>query len=77
MQVGIGAYTRMESEGGIYCPVCVWFASGMWIPRALRVGKVGVKVGHKWPSSAGLMLKDLAHLALWVLLQDKSRPRYR
>ena len=26
----------------------------------LRVGKVGVKAGLEWPSSAGLMLKDLA-----------------
>ena len=29
-------------------------------------GKVAVKVGLKWPSIAGLLLQDLAHLALWV-----------
>ena len=38
----------------------------MWIPRMLRVGKVGVKVGLKWLSSAGLMLQDLGHWALQV-----------
>ena len=35
--------------------------------------KVGMKVGLKWPSSARLMLPDLACLALWSWLRDKSR----
>ena len=50
--VGIGAYARMVSEGGTYHPVCVRLASGMWIARTLWVGKVGLKVGFKQPSSA-------------------------
>ena len=71
--VRMGAYARMASEGGIYCSVCIRLAFRVWIPWTLRVGKVGVKVGFKWPSSAGLMLQDLALLALWVQVQDKSR----
>ena len=54
-------------------PACMF---KIWIPRMLKVGKVGVKVSLKQPFSAGLMLQDLAYLALvrfWV--QDKSRPR--
>ena len=70
--VGIGDYARMAPEGGTYCPVCIQLAFRVWIPRTLRVGKVGVKVGLKQPSGAGLMLQDLAHLALWVWVQDKS-----
>ena len=50
--VGIGAYARMVSEGGTYRPVCIWLAFGMWIPRTQWVGKVGLKVGLKQPSSA-------------------------
>ena len=50
--VGIGAYARTASEGGTYHPVCTWPASGRWIPRTLRVVKVGVKVSLKQPSSA-------------------------
>ena len=50
--VGIGAYTRRVSKGGTYHPVCIRLAFGMWIPRMLWVGKVGLKVGLKWPSSA-------------------------
>ena len=42
----------------------------------LRIGNLGVNVGFKWPSSAGLKLQDLAHLALWVQVQDKSRLRH-
>ena len=42
----------------------------------LRIGKVSVKVGLEQSSSTGLMLQDLAHLALWVWVQDKSRPRH-
>ena len=42
----------------------IQFASGlhlrMWIPWMLRVGKVDMKVGLKWPSNAELMLQDLA-----------------
>ena len=34
---------------------------------------MGVKVSLKWLSSAGLMLQDLVHLALWVPVQDKVR----
>ena len=74
--VGICAYARMVSKGGTYRPVCAQLILRIWIPRMLRVGKVAVKVGLKWPSSAGLMLQDLAHLALWFQVQDKSRPRY-
>ena len=54
--VGIGAYTRIASEGGTYHLVCVQLAFRVWIPKTVRVGKVGMKVGFKWPSSAGLML---------------------
>ena len=50
--VGIGAYTRVVSEGGTYNPVCVQLVFGMWIPRMLRVVKVGVKVDFKQTSSA-------------------------
>ena len=71
--VGIGAYTRTPSEGGTYHPVCIWLALRVWILRMLRVGKVGIKVGFNLPSSAGLLLQDLAHLILWVWVQDKSR----
>ena len=69
--VGIGTYARMVSEGGTYCLVCIWLAFRVWIPRTLRVGKVGVKVGFKQPSSAGLMLQDLALLSRWVWVQVK------
>ena len=31
----------------------------------LRVGKVGVRVGIKWTLGIGLVLLELAHLALW------------
>ena len=55
----------------------MWFVSRILVPKMLRVGKVGVKVSLKWPSSIGLMLQDLARLALWVQLQDKSRQRHR
>ena len=51
-RVGIGAYTMTVSKGGTYCPVCIWLAFGMWIPRTLWEGKLGLKVGLKWPSSA-------------------------
>ena len=36
-----------------------------------------MKVGFKQPLSAGLMLDNLAHLVLWVWVQDKSRCSYR
>ena len=62
--VRIGAYARTVVEGGTYYPVCIWLAFRVWIPRTLRVGKVGVKAGLKWPLGAGLMLQDLAHAAL-------------
>ena len=56
--VGIVAYAWTMSEGDTYCPVCVWLASGMWIPRMLWAGKVGL---------SGLpVLWDLTHLAIWV-----------
>ena len=64
--IWLGAYTRTASEGGTYRPVCVQLASRMWIPRTLGIGKVSVKVGLKHPSSAGLMLQNLAILALHV-----------
>ena len=51
-RVGIGAYARMALKGGTYCPVCTQLAFGMCIPRTLWVGKVGLKDGLKWPSSA-------------------------
>ena len=38
----------------------------------LRVGKVGVKASVKQPCSVGFLLQDLALLALWVRVQDKS-----
>ena len=38
---------------------------------------MAIKVGLKWPSSSGLMLQDLAHLALWVQVQDKIRLGHR
>ena len=50
--VRIGTYARRASKGGTYCSVCIWLAFGMWIPRMLWLGKVGLKVGLKWPSSA-------------------------
>ena len=70
--VRIVAHTRTGSKGGIYCPVCVQLTFRVWIPRTLRVGKVDVNISLKQPSSAGLMLQDLALLALWVRVQDKS-----
>ena len=42
--VGLGAYMKTASKGGTYYPVCIWLAFRMWIPKMLRVGKVGVKV---------------------------------
>ena len=39
-------------------------------------GKVGLKVGLKWLSMQD-MLQYLAHRALWVQVQDKSRPRLK
>ena len=42
----------------------------------LRVGRVGVKVSLKQPLDAGLMLQDLAYLALQVWVQYKSRLRH-
>ena len=64
-------------RGGTYHLVCIWLAFRMWIPRTLRVGKVGVKVGFKQPSRAELMIQDLACLDLWLWVQDKSKPRHR
>ena len=64
--VRLGAYARMESEGGTYCSVCIQLESRIWIPRMLRVGKLSVKVGLKQPSGSGLKLQDLAHLVPWV-----------
>ena len=55
----------------------VQVASKIWIPRMLGIGKVVVKVGLRKPLGAGLILKDLAHLALWVWVQDKSRVEHR
>ena len=54
--VWLGAYARTALEESIYCPVCIQFASRIWIPRLLRVGKVVVKVSLKWPLGAGFML---------------------
>ena len=42
----------MALKWGTYHPVCIWLAFGMCIPRMLWVGKVGLKDGLKWPSSA-------------------------
>ena len=44
----LGAYTRIALEGGTYHLACVWLASRIWIPRTLRVGKLGSKVSFKW-----------------------------
>ena len=52
----LGAHTRMALEGGTSHPGCVWFAFRVLFPKALRVGKVGVKVSLKWPLSAVFML---------------------
>ena len=41
-----------SQRGVIYHLVCIWLASGMWIPRMLWEGRVGSKVGLKWTSSA-------------------------
>ena len=51
-RVGIGAYARRALNGGTYHPVCIQLAFGMCIPRTLWVGKVGLKDGLEWPSSA-------------------------
>ena len=51
-RVGIGAFARRALKGGTYCPICIWLAFGIWIPRTLLVGKVGLKDGLKQPSSA-------------------------
>ena len=75
--VGMGVYARITSEGGTYHPVCIRHALRVWSPKTLRLGKVGVKVCLEQPSSAGLMLQNLAYLALWVWVQDKSRLRHR
>ena len=50
--VEIGAYARRALKGGTYRPVCIQLVFGMWIPRMLWVGKVGLKDGLKQPSSA-------------------------
>ena len=74
--VGIGAYARMVSEGGTYHPVCIWLLFKSSVPGCSRVGKVGLKVGLKQLSMQD-MLQDLAHWALWVWVQDKSRLRHK
>ena len=74
--VGIGAYTGTASKGGSCHLVCVQLAFRMWLYWMLKVGKVVVKVGPKQPFSAGLMLQDVACLALWEWVQDKSGPRH-
>ena len=61
----------MVSKGATYHLVCVQLVFRVWIPRILRVGKVGVKVSLKQPLGARLILQDLAHLALWIRAQDK------
>ena len=73
----LGVYGRTALEGGTYHPACIWLASRVWVPRTLRVVKVGFKVSLEWPLGIGLILQDLAHLALWVRVQNKSRLRYR
>ena len=60
----LGSNARKALEGATYCPACARLVYRMWIPRMLRVGKVGVKVGLNRPLGARLMLQDLAHLAL-------------
>ena len=39
-------------RGGTYHSVCIQLAFGMWILRILWIGKVGLKVGLRQPSSA-------------------------
>ena len=41
--------------------------------KTLRVGKVVVKAGLRWPLGVGLMLQDLAFLAVWFQVKDKLR----
>ena len=74
--VGIGAYARRASNGGTYCPVCIRLLFYSGVPGRSRVGKVGLKVSLKRLSMQD-MLQDLARGALWVLVQDKSRPRHK
>ena len=54
--VGIRAFASTASVGGTYYPVCIWLVSGIWIPRTLRVGKVGMKVGLSGP-----LVQDLCY----------------
>ena len=62
-----------DQRGALIVQFCVQLAFGVWIPRTLRVGKLGVKVSFKQPSSGGLMLQDLALLVFWVQVQDKIK----
>ena len=73
--VGIGAYARRALKGGTYHPVCIRLAFGMCIPRTLWVGKVGLKDGLKWPSSAtgpsllGSMGLRAGQVKTWMIYQ--------
>ena len=50
-RVGIGAYAKVALRG-TYCPVCIWPAFGMCIPRMLWLGKVRLKDCLEQPSNA-------------------------
>ena len=58
---------------GHFSSGCIWVVSSMWTPKTLRIGKVVVNTSFRWHLGAGLMLKDLVHLALWVQVYNKSR----
>ena len=61
------------ASGGAFIIQIVYRLSKIWTTRILRVGKVIVKVGPRWTLGIGLMLQELAYMALWVQVQDKSR----
>ena len=74
--LGISTYARMASKGGTYCPVCIWLTFRSRVPgcyESVRWVRRSVLSGFQ---CRRLMLQDLAHWALWVQMQDKSRPRH-
>ena len=72
--VKISIYAKMVSKGGTYHPVYIQLSFRVWIPRTLRVGKVGIKVSFTQPLGARLVLQDLAYLAMGpVVKQVKTK----
>ena len=47
---------RCLHQDGMRGVLIVHLASSMWIPRTLRIGKVGVKAGLKWFLGVELVL---------------------